>query len=120
MTIGPALMAFSLLDRFSFSRRNPLIVFGRVPFFYFVLHFYLIHVLLVLMCWIHYGNAAFSFMFNPVPSFGGPANLFPHDFGFRLRTVYLVWLLVLALLYPLCLWFSGVKSRYKYAWLKYL
>lgn len=120
MTLGPALITLSFLDRLSFSRRNPLIVFGRVPFFYFVIHFFLIHALLVVTCWIHYGNAALSFMFNPVPSFGGPANLFPHDFGFRLRTVYLVWLLVLALLYPLCWWFSGVKSRYKYAWLKYL
>jgi hypothetical protein len=72
------------------------------------------------MCWARYGNAVFAFIFHPVPSFGGPQNLFPSDFGYRLRTVYLVWVLVLGLLYPWCLWFSRVKSTHKHWWLKYL
>ncbi len=120
MTLGPGLIAWSSLDRLTFRQRNPLIVFGRVPFFYFVVHFFLIHALLVLMSWGRYGNAAFSFIFNPVPSFGGPAHVFPPDFGFRLSALYLVWIVVLGLLYPLCVWFGKVKSRSNYWWLQYL
>jgi uncharacterized membrane protein len=120
MTLGPALIALSLLDRLSFHARNPLIVFGRVPFLYYVAHLFVIHAVLVLLCWARYGNPAFGFMFHPVPSFGGPQNLFPSDFGYRLRVVYLVWMTVVALLYPLCLWFSEYKASHKQWWLRYL
>jgi uncharacterized membrane protein len=120
MTLGPTLIAFSFLDRLSFNPRNPLVVFGRVPFLYFVLHLFVIHAALVLLCWVRYGNAVFGFIFHPVPSFGGPQNLFPPDFGYRLRAVYLVWIVVLALLYPLCLWFSEFKASHKQWWLRYL
>lgn len=120
MTLGPGLIAWSLLDRSTFRQRNPLIVFGRVPFLYFVVHFFVIHALLVLMCWDRYGNAALSFIFNPVPFFGGLAHVLPPDFGFRLSTVYLVWIVLLGLLYPLCVWFGKVKSRSNYWWLRYL
>lgn len=120
MTLGPALVALSFLDRMRFSLRNPLVVFGRVPFLYFVLHFYLIHALLIMLCMARYGHSAFGFIFHPVPSFGGPANLFPPDFGFRLRTVYALWALVLTCLYPVCLWFSEFKASHRTWWLKYL
>lgn len=120
MTLGPALIVFSLLDRLRFGASNPLVVFGRVPFFYFVLHMFLIHAVLVVFCLLRYGGAAFGFIFHPVPSFGGPAALFPHDFGFRLRTVYLVWIAVVAMLYRVCLWFSRYKATHTQWWLKYL
>ncbi len=120
MTLGPALITLSVLDRLTFHFRNPLIVFGRVPFVYFVTHFFVIHTALVLMSWIRYGNAAFAFVFHPTPSLGGPAALFPSGFGYRLHTVYGVWIVILALLYPLCVWFSGFKARRSYWWLRYL
>jgi hypothetical protein len=79
-----------------------------------------IHAVLVLMCGIRYGSAAFAFVFHPIPSMGGPAGLFPSDFGYRLRTAYGVWIVILALLYPLCVWFSRFKLRHSYWWLRYL
>jgi uncharacterized membrane protein len=120
MTLGPALLVLAWLDRRKFSTANPLIVFGRVPMFYFVLHFYLIHVLAVLAAWLRYGNAAARFVLNPLPSMGGPAKLFPADFGYNLWTTYGVWLLVLVLLYPVCRWFANVKARRRDWWLSYL
>lgn len=77
MTLGPALVGLAWLDGRSFTPANPLIVFGRVPLFYFVAHFYLIHALLLVMGCFRYGPAAFTFMLNPVPSMGGPKQLFP-------------------------------------------
>lgn len=120
MTLGPALLALAWLDRLSLSRANPLIVFGRVPLFYFVLHFFAAHALVVVLAVISHGSAAWSFMFQPVPSMGGPAKAFPPGFGYDLWVVYAVWIAIVAGLYPLCRWFAGVKDRRRDWWLSYL
>ncbi len=120
MTLGPALLVLAYLDQRAFKPTNPLIVFGRVPLFYFILHFYLIHVLVVLAAFLRYGSAAASFIFNPVPSMGSPPQLFPAGFGYSLLVVYGVWILTLALLYPLCRWFAKVKATRRDWWLSYL
>jgi uncharacterized membrane protein len=120
MTLGPAILVLAYFDKLKFKDTNPVMVFGRVPMFYFVLHFYLIHALAVLAAFLRYGGSAATFIFSPPPSFGGPANLFPADFGYRLWVVYAVWILVLALLYPLCRWFAKVKATRRDWWLSYL
>jgi uncharacterized membrane protein len=120
MTLGPALLVLAWFDRLTFKPANPLVVFGRVPMFYFILHFYLIHVLAVLAAYLRYGSSAARFVFNPLPSMGGPRELFPANFGYSLWTVYGVWLLVVVLLYPVCRWFANVKSRRRDWWLSYL
>jgi uncharacterized membrane protein len=120
MTLGPATMALAWFDQRSLKPTHPLLVFGRVPMFYFVLHFYAIHLLAVLMAWARYGRAAFSFMFHPLPSMGGPAELFPAGFGYSLGVVYGVWILIVVSLYPLCRWFAKVKATRCDWWLSYL
>jgi uncharacterized membrane protein len=120
MTLGPALLVLAWSDRLTFKLANPLVVFGRVPMFYFILHFYLIHVLAVVGAWLRYGSSAARFVFNPLPSMGGPRKLFPANFGYSLWTAYGVWLLVLVLLYPVCRWFADVKRRRRDWWLSYL
>jgi uncharacterized membrane protein len=120
MTLGPSLLVLRAFDSRAFKPNNPLVVFGRVPLFYFILHFYLIHLLTVVMALIRYGSPAFRFVFNPVPSMGGPRDLFPPHFGYPLAAVYLVWLLVVASLYPVCRWFRTVKAERRSWWLSYL
>ena len=120
MTLGPALLLLAFFDQRTFKPANPLVVFGRVPMFYFILHFYLIHILAVLAAWLRYGNAAFTFILNPLPSMGGPTRLFPADFGYSLWVVYGVWLLTVVLLYPVCRWFANVKATRRHWWLSYL
>jgi uncharacterized membrane protein len=120
MTLGPALMLLAYLDRLSFKTTNPLVVFGRVPLFYFVIHFFAIHTLAVAMAWLRYGRDTLHFMFNPLPIMGGPRDLFPATFGYSLPIVYLVWIGVVACLYPLCRWFAKVKSTRRDWWLSYL
>jgi hypothetical protein len=88
--------------------------------FYFILHFYLIHILAVLAAWLRYGNAAFTFVLNPLPSMGGPTRLFPADFGYSLWVVYGVWVLTVVVLYPICRWFANVKATRRDWWLSYL
>src|SRR5205085_1207159 len=84
MTLGPALIVLSGFDRVAFGRSNPLIVFGRVPLFYFVLHFFAAHVSIVLLSLMRHGGEAMTFMFQPVPSMGGPPKAFPPGFGYDL------------------------------------
>ena len=90
MTLGPALILLSYFDRRSFSRTNPLIVFGRVPLFYFVLHFIAAHLAAFALAVLTYGSSAFTFMWQPVPSMGGNAKSFPPDFGWDLWVAYAV------------------------------
>ena len=120
MTLGPAILLLAGVDRLAASAGNPPVVFGRVPMFYFILHFYLIHGLLILMSFLRYGASASRFIFNPTPSMTGPVQLFPSDFGYSLSTVYIVWISLVAVLYPLCRWFAGVKARRRDWWLSYL
>jgi uncharacterized membrane protein len=120
MTIGPALLLLDWYDRIKFSSRNPLIVFGRVPLFYFVLHFYAIHILLGVMSYIRYGSRVFTFIFNAMPAMGGPGEIYPPDFGYPLWVTYAIWVCLVAALYPLCRWFAQYKATHDSRWLSYL
>jgi uncharacterized membrane protein len=120
MTLGPAIVLLAIYDRRAFSAANPLVVFGRVPLFYFVLHFYFIHALAVLMALLRYGRPALGFIFNPMPSMGGPGRLYPPNFGYSLWVTYAVWIFLIALLYPLCRWYAKVKATHTSPLLSYL
>jgi uncharacterized membrane protein len=120
MTLGPALILLWAFDRRSFSRSNPLIVFGRVPLFYFVLHFIAAHLAAFVLAVITYGSSAFTFMIGPVPSMGGRPQAFPPNFGWDLWVAYAVWIAIVIALYPLCRWFAAYKERNRSWWLSYL
>lgn len=118
MTLGPAMVFMAWLEKFHFHFANPLIVFGRVPFFYYGAHLLLAHLIAIGMNLVRYG--AKSFLLIAPPSMGGASKLFPVDYGFPLWTVYAVWVVVLLLLYPVCLWFARLKQRRHDWWLTYL
>ena len=119
MTLGPALIALAWLDRRAYSSSNPLIVFGRVPFFFFLFHMALAHVLAVILSAFRYGPHRFLLL--PPPSLGGSREIFPAGYGFSLPAVYAVWLAVILLSYPICRWYAGLKNRRRDLWwLSYL
>ena len=120
MTLGPALILLAWFDRPGLTPLNPLVVFGRVPLFYFVLHFYAAHAAAVVLSLLTYGASTWRFAFHPVPSMGGPGALFPPDFGWNLCVVYAVWLAIVLALYPVCRWFAGLKATRRDWWLSYL
>jgi uncharacterized membrane protein len=112
MTLGPALALLSWLDRGFPSFLKPIVVFGRVPLFYYLLHLPLIHGLAVLAAFVEYGSASWLY--------GSAATPRPENYGYGLPVVYLVWLAVVLALYPVCLWFSRLKQRRREVWLSYL
>lgn len=117
MTLGPALLFLRAVDRRVPGLLRPAIIIGKVPFFYYMLHFALIHVLAVATCWVGWGSPHWMF---ESPDLGHYPFSPPPGWGWGLPVVYLVWALVVLLMYPLCRWFAGVKARRTEAWLSYL
>ncbi len=111
MTIGPALIILSLAENARSSVTKFLTVYGKVPFFYFVLHLLIIHSL----------TLAFSFVSgNGTGSFQGSSNK-SAEIGYPLWVVYLVWLCVISALYYPCKWYGRYKASHpEKKWLSYL
>jgi uncharacterized membrane protein len=118
-TLGPALIFLGVMDRVRVSEANPFRVFGRVPMFYYILHFYSIHALAVLLGGLRYGRWDFLLQLPPSAQGSFPPG-FPLDYGNSLPVVYLIWLSLVAALYVPCRWYMGVKQRSRSAWVSYL
>jgi uncharacterized membrane protein len=110
MTLGPAAIFCSYADRMRGALKDALVTFGRVPFAFYVAHFYLIHALSVLLGMTQgYSASQFMTIFF----------LYPKGYGVSLPGVYAVWLLVLLVLYPFCRWVAEIKARRRDWWLSY-
>jgi uncharacterized membrane protein len=96
--------------------RRVLETYGRVPFFFYVLHIYLLHGAALLGTMAEHGNWR-EWMGSSSAFLTGN---YPAGWGFSLGVVYLVWIAAVALLYLPCVWFSGVKARRRDWWLSYL
>jgi len=103
MTLGPALMLLASFEHARGALARLLATFGQVPFFYYVVHIYLIHALAVATAFATSGGLTRT-----------PA------IGLSLPGIYFVWLLVLVLLYPICRWFAELKERGSGWWWSYL
>jgi len=112
MTLGPALMLVAALESVRGPVADWIATFGRVPFFYYVVHIFLLHALAVLFAWVTIGEIGFLF--------GRLAGPKPATYGMDLPGVYAVWLAVVVSLYPLCRWFAGIKRRRTEWWWSYL
>ncbi|HEV3315399.1 MAG TPA: hypothetical protein VG488_00470, partial [Candidatus Angelobacter sp.] len=118
MTLGPAMVAMAWLERRQLSAANPVMVFGRVPFFFFFVHLAVIHSLAIILGLLRYGRT--SFLLIPPPSMSSMRQEFPAGYGYDLWVVYAVWIGVIAILYLVCRWFVQVKQRRRDWWLSYL
>jgi uncharacterized membrane protein len=113
MTLGPAAIVCAYSERWRGWLKDTLVMFGRVPFAFYVVHWYLIHSLCVLLGVIQ-GFPASALMTVP----GGGA--YPPGFGLTLPGVYAVWVLVVVSLYPWVRYVAGVKARSNRWWLSYV
>jgi uncharacterized membrane protein len=116
MTLGPALILLGVLDgvKAAGGPSRILLVFGRVPLFYYVLHIYLIHALAIVASLafhqpIWHGTVIAEFAHQPA------------GYGHGLPFIYATWILAVAILYLPCRWFMEFRSRHRdWTWLSYL
>jgi uncharacterized membrane protein len=111
MTLGPALVLLALTDREPGWLGERLIVFGRVPLFFYLIHLPLIHVFAFTSAYWQLGPWMFEFfktdttagteLKGPLPEIGS------------LPLVYAIWVVVILILYPICAWYAGFKQRHR-------
>ncbi|HEX6251498.1 MAG TPA: heparan-alpha-glucosaminide N-acetyltransferase domain-containing protein [Gemmatimonadaceae bacterium] len=113
MTIGPGLMALAWFERLKPMRlSSALVVFGRVPLFFYMLQWLTAHTIGILLH-VAAGKPWSQFV---SPTFGP----WPEGAGFGLGVTYLAWIAGVLLLYPICKWYAGVKQRRRDWWLSYM
>lgn len=115
MTLGIMFLLLSFTEGARNKVTGILSVFGKVPFFYYVVHLYLIHSLTLVIMFLQ-GFHLSDLSFAPF-RFGRPQT----ESGIELWLVFLVWLGVVALLYPFCKWYGNYKFTHREkGWLRYL
>lgn len=112
MTIGPALLLLSIFDKMQNGFTEKVRIYGRVPFFYYVLHLYLIHVISGIV-YLSHGHTIAQAM---TVGTGVPFYFLAANDGYSLLVVYLVWIFVVIALYPLCRWFNNYKTNHREKW----
>ncbi len=114
MTIGTAMIGLSLIENVKNKVTDFFNIFGRVPMFYYILHLYLIHIICVILFFA--SGYTMKDAFAPKQVFG----FRPDSFGYPLWVVYIIWISVILILYPLCKKYNAYKSTHKQWWLSYL
>lgn len=120
MTLGPMLLMLALWARLDAERESgpllrPLEIIGRVPFFFYILHLFLIHGLALLLAILMNQPQDLLFWDGVYPRLRPPPG-----YGYSLPIVHVVWIAVCAMLYAACAWFEPIKRKYKIWWLRYL
>ena len=116
MTLGPALIVLGLIDKTKAQSglSRILLVFGRVPLFYYLMHIYVIHILSIVVALafhqpVLHGSVIADFATKPA------------GYGHGLPFIYAMWILVVTILYLPSRWFMEFRSRHRdWTWLSYL
>ncbi|RIV20005.1 DUF1624 domain-containing protein [Fibrisoma montanum] len=118
ITVGPGLLGLALLENVHNRVTSVLRTYGRTAFFYYTIHFYFLHTLRMIVFFAAghtMTEADKSLQIIPMRF------VLPGDGGYNLGVVYLIWIAVVASLYPLCRWFDAYKTTHKEQWwLSYL
>ncbi len=112
VTLGLTLPLLAVIEKWRLPLHNALVTIGRVPFFYYIAHIYLIHFLTIIGA---------SYQGFPMDAMFVSVIHKPEGYGFGLPVVYLVWIGVVIALYPLCKKYNLYKTNNRDKWwLSYL
>jgi uncharacterized membrane protein len=116
ITLGPALLFLYAIENIKNTVTNFLLVFGRVPFFYYLLHIFVIHIGAIIGLLITGKDWKLMILDNYTMNSG-----LLKGYGYSLFTVYLVWVAIILLLYPISKKYMEYKANNKDKWwLSYL
>ena len=117
LTIGPAFLLLSLFEETQNRFTGTMRIYGRVAFFYYVIHLYLIHFISA----VFFFARGHTFQQGLDVSKGLPFYFLAAKDGYSLLTVYVIWICVIIALYPVCKWYDNYKSNHREKWwLSYL
>jgi uncharacterized membrane protein len=114
MTTGPALILLAFSEHVKSPASKVLIIFGKVPFLFYVLHIPLIS-LLAHAIFVLSGHRLHEFVFD-----GYRNGFLPYGSGHSLWVVYLTWSITLLVLYLPCLAYARFKSQHHYWYLSFI
>lgn len=113
--LGIAFTLLWLIEKYGNDKLKFFKIFGSVPLFYYLIHWYLIRLFLIVI-FSAKGYHWTDFVFNE-QTLGRPKN----DDGITLPQVYLAWFAVILIMYPICKWYSDYKKQHpEKTWLRYL
>jgi uncharacterized membrane protein len=115
MTLGPAIALVPALERARGRVAEWIAVFGRVPFFFYVLHIPLIHALAIGVSMVRLGSVS-PWLFTNHPMANPPP---PEGYTWSLGWLYGVWAVAIVLLYFACRWYADLKAR-RGGWLRFV
>ncbi|MDE5079040.1 MAG: heparan-alpha-glucosaminide N-acetyltransferase domain-containing protein, partial [Trichodesmium sp. St2_bin6] len=106
ITLGLAILLLYFLEKSEIRYFKPLIILGQQPLFFYVIHFWLIHITAILFALSRYGITPFTFSQLGI-------SWKPKAFGYDLPIVYLIWLLMTVILYIICERFAKYKKKHR-------
>lgn len=117
MTLGPSMLFLAITEKPLNRFTSFISTYGRVPLFFYLVHIYILH-LLGMLAAVLTGFKWTDMVIQDTWITESPAL---KGYGFGLPVVYLVWIAVVILLYPLCRWYDNYKLRHRTKWwLSYL
>nr|WP_295927845.1 heparan-alpha-glucosaminide N-acetyltransferase domain-containing protein [uncultured Dyadobacter sp.] len=114
MTQGPIFLLLAFTEQVNNAFSRICTIYGRVPFFFFLVHFYLIHIMTMIVVflsgytWAQATDENLFFKFRP------------NEFGYSLGQTYIIWILIVVALYWPCKWYGEYRARKRTWWLSYL
>lgn len=116
MTLGPSFLFLAFAEGPLNWLTQKLVIIGRVPMFFYILHITFIHLLAVFAAaftGFRWSDMVLSTWVTDSPQLKG--------YGFNLLTVYIIWVAVVIALYPLCKWYDAYKRGHREKqWLSYI
>jgi len=115
VTLGILFLLLAFAEQFQNGIKKVALIYGKVPLFYFVIHFYVIHIITLFMLILQGFN--WSQLEFASGTFGRPKGV---ESGLPLWSIYFIWIFVVMILYKPCLWFGKYKEENQHWWLKYI
>ncbi len=108
--LAPAIAFLSVSENWKFSANNLLMTLGRVPMFFYILHLYLLH--LIILSWLVSQGYTLDF----AASLGAV----PPGVGYPVWWLWWIIPFVVGVMYVPCRWYYRLKASRKYAWMRYI
>lgn len=115
MTLGPAILLMPFVEKSTNIFSKAMVTFGRVPFFYYLLHIPLIHTSALIVGVIREGRVTSEWYDS------APYSWIPEEHRWNLALLYLVFIIDVAILYFACRWYERLKFAHpNKKWLKFV